>query len=74
MRRLLMLLVAVVGFVATAQAAPIELVDPLDPVNYVPVTLVATPLDAVEISVGMSGATPPFEQVISATPPVRPSG
>ncbi len=69
MRRLSMLFVAVVGFAAPAQAAPIELVDPQDPANYVPVTLVATPLDAVKISVAMSGATPPFEQVLSATAP-----
>ncbi len=68
MHRLLILNVAVIGFAAQAQAAPIELVDPQDSANYVPVTLVATPLDAVRIVTDL----PPldtYEALVSATPP-----
>ncbi len=69
MRRLSMLFVAVVGFAAPAQAAPIELVDPQDPANYVPVTLVATPLDALKITAPLPGSMPPYELLFAATPP-----
>lgn len=67
MRYVFALFVAV-GLAAPIHAAPIELVDPQDPANYVPVTLVATPLDAVRIATPL----PPldtFEALIPATPP-----
>jgi hypothetical protein len=53
--RSVLFLAAVLGFAAPALAAPIEVVDPQDPVNYVPVTLVATPLDAVRITTDPPG-------------------
>jgi hypothetical protein len=65
--RSVLYLAAVVGIAAPALAAPIELVDPQDPANYVPVTLVATPLDAVRIATPL----PPldtYEALIPATP------
>lgn len=69
MRYLLIPLFAVVGLAGPAQAAPIELVDPQDPANYVPVTLVATPLDALKITAPLPGSMPPYELLFAATPP-----